>query len=45
MDDALILAYCANPAGSNFWEPQEIADAIRRTGAGAGPTLPQLQHA
>lgn len=45
MDDALILAYCANPAGSNFREPQEIADAIRRTGAGAGPTIPQLQHA
>jgi aryl-alcohol dehydrogenase-like predicted oxidoreductase len=24
---------------------EEIADAIRRTGAGAGPTIPQLQHA
>jgi aryl-alcohol dehydrogenase-like predicted oxidoreductase len=24
---------------------QEIAGAIDRTGAGAGPTMPQLQHA
>jgi hypothetical protein len=24
MDDALIRAYCANPAGSNFREPQRL---------------------
>jgi hypothetical protein len=23
LDDALILRHCANPAGSNFWEPQD----------------------
>jgi hypothetical protein len=24
---------------------QEISDAIARTGAGEGPTMPQLEHA
>src|SRR4030088_1207427 len=30
MDDALILAYCANPAGSNFREPQVTRTSVVR---------------